>query len=224
MPNLTVQAVRWPSPDIFELVLDRRGIEFEPGDCFAIYHPRRVSRPYSTTSGTGEPCLRFLIRQVQGGRLSGWLAERQPGDEVTVSEPFGLFRPGKEHGDGGPCVFIATGTGIAPMLSALRSRPELHPAACLWGVRRLADAVELEYLAERCPLTVCVSREAVPATEGSSMHHHGRVTDLLDRIPHLPATQYYLCGLDVMIDESSNWLERHGISPNQIHREVFFYA
>jgi ferredoxin-NADP reductase len=208
--------VRPVSEGVFELALERGPIEFEPGSSFALYHPRGVSRPYSASSGCGEDCLRFLIRRVPGGRVSGWLAARRPGDVAKVSDPFGMFRPGHTKEPGEPSVFIATGTGIAPFLSALRSDRRLKLAACLYGVGRAADAVDVDFLATRCPLTVCVSRETLQP------FHHGRVTDLLEGLPHRPNTNYFLCGLDRMIDQVGAWLEQHGISADRIHREVFF--
>jgi len=210
--------VNFLSRDVFELVLERDGVEFEPGDCFAISNPGGASRPYSAASGSGEPHLRFIIRRMPGGAVSGWLAGRAPGDEVELSEPFGWFRPGNGGEPGDPSVLIATGTGIAPFLSALRSFPDLKPEACLYGVRSLADAAGLDYLRERAPVRLCVSREAAPP------HHHGRVTDLLGEIPCSEPANYYLCGLDAMIDEVSRWLQGRGVHFTRIHREVFFNA
>jgi len=218
LPNTTVRAVNQLSDEIFELVLRRGEIQFEPGASFAIYHPRRVSRPYSPCSGQADDDLRFVIHRVPGGKVSGWLADLRPGDEVRLSEPFGCFRPGDLIPGEEPPVFIATGTGITPFLSALHSVPNLRPAACLYGVRRLVNAVEVDFLVQRCPLWLCTSREACPP------HHHGRVTDLLDRLPRRPKTRYFLCGLDRMIEQVSAWLRSRGVEPGQIHREVFFRA
>lgn len=39
-----------------------------------------------------------------------------------------------------------------------------------------------------------------------------------------PKLHYYLCGLDAMIDEVSDWLEQQQVDYANIHREVFFYA
>ena len=218
MPTTKVSAVNFLSKDVFQLVLERDGMDFQPGDCFAISNPNRVSRPYSASSGSKEPYLRFVIRRMPNGQVSQWLAARAPGDEVEISLPFGWFRPGTNGASSDPCVLVATGTGIAPFLSALRSCPDLQPLVCLYGVRCLADAVGLDYLRERCPLRLCVSREYAPP------HHHGRATDLLSEIPLAEHTNYYLCGLDAMIDEVSGWLEQHGVHFARIHREVFFNA
>jgi len=218
VPTAKVNAVNFFSKDVFEFVLERGGMDFQPGNCFAISNARGVSRPYSASSGIKEPNLRFVIRRMPNGQVSQWLAARAPGDEVEISQPFGWFRPGYGGEPGEPSVLIATGTGIAPFLSALRSLPELKPLLCLYGVRSLADAIQLDYLRDRCRVELCVSREKVLP------YHHGRVTDLLGEIRREAHANYYLCGLDAMVDEVSQWLQERGVHFTRIHREVFFNA
>ncbi len=217
MQSLVVHHVHWLSPDIFELALQRSGLEFTPGDCLALYHGAE-SRPYSIASGNDEALLRFVIRRLPGGVVSGFLALRQPGQKVEVSAPFGWFRPARGGRRGAPSIFIATGTGMAPFLSALRSYPTEVPAAFLLGVRELADAVALPFLQSRGGVRLAVSRQR------AAPHFHGRVTQLLDRLPQDPHAQFYLCGLDAMIDEVTTTLEARGVEPTHIHREVFFHA
>lgn len=215
---LRVRDVRWNGPDIFELSLDRDGLPFTPGDCLALFaEDGRVSRPYSIASGTGEEVIRFVIRTMPGGEVTPFLASRKPGDAVRVSPPFGWFRPG-EHAAERPCVFVATGTGIAPFMSALLSQPQLKPAVLLYGVRKAADLIEPAWLRERAGARIAVSREEVPG------YFHGRVTGLLDGLDQLANADYYLCGLDTMIDEVTVWLEQRGVDITRIHRECFFNA
>ncbi|MBU0678297.1 MAG: hypothetical protein KJ626_09260 [Verrucomicrobia bacterium] len=216
--SLTVCERRWLSDQIFELDLERNGISFVPGDCLALFSADgKTSRPYSIASGTDEKVLRFLIRRMEGGIVSPYLADRKPGDTVQISPPFGWFRPGAPvHGD--RFVFVATGTGIAPFLSFFRSDPARTPIQCLHGVRKLDDACERAYLAGRCDLRLAVSREDHPD------YFHGRVTGLLEDLPVADDINYYLCGLDSMIDEVSRWLEAKGVVITRIHRECFFNA
>jgi len=211
-----VLGIEWHNPGVFELQLERNGLRFSCGDCAALYgYDGRTSRPYSFASGEDEDLLRFVIRRMPEGSVSTWLSTRKPGDEVRMSPPFGWFRPGQE---GSSFVFVATGTGIAPFLSHFRSRPERPPLQCLYGVRYLHDAVDLDVLQTLCNLRLAVSRESV------SPHFHGRVTGLLEDMPVSPDIHYYLCGLDSMIDEVSAWLEGKGVRLTHIHRECFFNA
>ncbi len=218
MSTYKVVSVRFHTDDIIELSIERNGISFTPGDCVALSNADGVSRPYSLASGVDESEMRFVIRTMPEGAVSQWLASCSPENEVEVSPPFGWFRPGQSGEPGDPSVFFATGTGIAPFLSALRSLPDLNPDLLLYGVRHLADAVALDYLTDRTPLKLCVSgEEATP-------YHHGRISDLMEQVPMKENTHYYLCGLDAMIDEISEWLEQRGVHFTNIHREVFFNA
>ena len=214
MPSLPVRHVRWLTPDIYELALERRYVRFAAGDLVTL-DAGGESRPYSIASGVDEAVLRFLIRRLPGGVVSEGLAAREPGQAVLASDPYGYFRP---LGDGAPGVFIGTGTGIAPILSVLRSDPDATPFRVLYGVRQVEDAVSYDELSARGPTTLAVSRESVDG------HHHGRVTDLLPSLDAPRDTHYYLCGLDAMIEDVTDWLEDHGVDPGQIHREVFFHA
>jgi ferredoxin-NADP reductase len=217
MQNLTVRALRHHTDELFELQLERAEISFAPGTCLALFNDAGESRPYSIAAGTREAVLRFLIRRVPGGEVSCWLAQRKPGDRVQVSEPFGWFRPGQSE-PGEEAVFIATGTGIAPFLSYLRSFPQAPPRACFYGVSWQKEAFALEELRKLPYFYLAVSRQS------DSGDFHGRVTGLLDSLPLGPQIHYYLCGLDAMIDAVSDWLEVHQVDYTHIHREVFFYA
>ncbi len=217
MYSLTVHRVIPHTEQLFELQLERGDIPFEPGHCMALFSDGTESRPYSIAAGNRETILRFLIRRVPQGIVSNWLAERKPGDRVQASEPFGWFAPGRSVEDE-QSVFIATGTGIAPFLSYLRSQPLRPPLICFYGVSRENEAFALDELKTLPNFQLAVSRETTES------HFHGRVTGLLKQLPLGPRIHFYLCGLDVMIDEVSSWLERHNIDYTQIHREVFFYA
>ena len=217
MEHLRVKAVHPKTDALFELVLERGAVTFEPGNCLALFSDETESRPYSICSGTDEDVLRFLIRSIPDGCVSPWLTQRQPGDQVQVSDPFGWFHPGRSEPDH-ESVFIATGTGIAPFLSSLRSSLERPPLACLYGVSLTDEAFALEELKALTNFQLAVSRESTDS------YFHGRVTGLLEQLPLGPNIHFYLCGLDAMIDEVSSWLEQHNIDYTQIHREVFFYA
>ena len=216
MHALTVHNVVFKTAELFELQLERGDVQFEPGACVALFSNSTESRPYSIAAGTGEEILRFLIRRVPDGKVSDWLAQRKPEDKVQASAPFGWFRPGRAVA-GARSVFIATGTGIAPFLSYLRSNSQREPELCLYGVRRQAEAFNLEELQRIKNFYLALSQEEV------NDHFYGRVTGLLQQIPLADDIHYYLCGLDTMIEETSSWLENHGVAYTQIHREIFFY-
>jgi len=212
-----VTAVKSHGADIVELSLERLDLAFEPGDCMALYSEEgRVSRPYSLAAGTADADLRFLIRRMAGGDVSPFLCSRKPGDVVRVSPPFGWFRPGAQAAQR-PFVFMATGTGIAPFFAYLRSPGAVRPAALWYGCRVASDLVDPEWLRDRGGARFAVSREMAAGC------HHGRITDCLDQLPQ-GEFDYYLCGLDSMIDEVTRHLQTQRVPLTRIHRECFFNA
>ena len=211
-----VVAVNTINDDLFELLVQRNGMEFIPGDCVAVYTEHDKSRPYSIASGPDAETMRFVIREMDGGEVSPWLKSRAVGDSVRITPPFGWFRPGQDIGDD-PFIFLATGTGIAPFIAYMETfdRP---PASVLYGVRRAADAFGFSRLRNFCPDTqLAVSREA-------SEYHQGRLTDLLPELPMVENTHYYCCGLESMVNDAAAWLQENGVPLSHIHREVFFHG
>ena len=214
----SVLEIEWKTAKVFEISLQRNGLVFEPGDSVSIYAEKGdESRPYSITSGVDETVLKFLIQRMPQGHVSNFLSKLQSGDSIRLSSPYGWFHPGKDIEDD-PFIFIATGTGIAPFLSYIRTYLKRPPEVCLYGVRWLKDAIDLDFLNKSCTTKLAISRESI------SPHHHGRVTDLVNQIRPKKKMHYYLCGLDEMIDEVSSSLEESGVDFSKIHREVFFYA
>lgn len=214
--SLKVIRVKPYGKEVFELTLERAAWTFTPGDCVNLFEESgREGRPYSLASGVDEDVLRFVIRSMPGGCVSPWLAARKTGDSVWASPPFGWFRPGQAPGQA-PCVFMATGTGITPFLSFLRSFPDRKPACFRVGLRTTEEAVERAWLEERAGAEFFFSRETASGARS------GRITTALEEIPLGPEHQYYLCGLDAMIDQMASWLQTREIPVRHIHRECFF--
>ncbi len=215
---MAVKNVHWHTDEIFELQLYQEGLEFTPGDCISIYGEDGATlRPYSIASGIHESVLRLLIRKMDDSEMTTYLSNLKKGDRIRVSQPFGWLHPGI-HRNEKKFVFVATGTGISPFLSYIRSHPEKPPLQCLYGVRRTEDAVGYDVLKENCPTLLAVSKHS------DHDYHYGRITQLLPSLPLEEDIHYYLCGLDAMVYDVTEWLESHGISPEKIHREVFFYS
>jgi ferredoxin-NADP reductase len=200
------------APGVFEIEIDREGLEYRAGDCTLLIRSDRVdSRPYSFSSHPDEPVLRFLVRRLGTDPVSSfstWLGGLVPGDEVGIGTPFGWFRPGSGPGE----VWFATGTGVSPFLAALRSAAPLRPLAYCIGVRTAEDAVLKTWTEARAPVTWAFSRDAPPR----------RVTSLAAEVPIGPEIQYFLCGNQRMIRSVGEVLIGRGVLPQQIREELFF--
>ncbi|KAH8888747.1 hypothetical protein GQ53DRAFT_230220 [Thozetella sp. PMI_491] len=79
--------------------------------------PREGQEAYDLARGS----LRFLIRTVDGGEVSHYLAGLGVGDEIELRGPHLGFEVQERLGSAGHLVFLAGGTGIAPALQAARA-------------------------------------------------------------------------------------------------------
>jgi ferredoxin-NADP reductase len=204
------------APAVFELEVEREGLEYACGDCTLLIRGDRIdSRPYSFSSHPDESVLRFLVRRIEGvgpeRSFSQWLSSLVPGDEVGVGTPFGWFRPGQSSNE----VWFATGTGVSPFLAALRAQSPVRPLAFAVGLRGPEDAVLKPWLEERAPVSWAFSR----FTEGQGPR---RVTADAEAVPTGPHVSYYLCGNQRMIRSVAEILKSRGVASGQIHEELFF--
>ncbi|MEX2608232.1 MAG: FAD-binding oxidoreductase [Kiritimatiellia bacterium] len=194
--------------EVFVVGLSGISHPWTPGDCIAVYAPGSTqSRPYSLSGSNQAERLEVWVRRFPEGLVSPYLCDRRPGDEVEISPPFGWFRPGKP--EAAHKIYLATGTGIAPFLSAIRSGcpppRELH-----WGLRR---PLETGDRLEGVPVTLHISR---------GEERTGRLTEQLDSIDVHPDTHVYACGLDLMIEQAASHFQTRGLPESRFHRECFF--
>ncbi|HEX8816488.1 MAG TPA: FAD-dependent oxidoreductase [Terriglobales bacterium] len=94
---------------------------FVPGQWLSVKHilanGEELIRPYSMASApTENGSFAFCLNRVSEGHMSNFLCDMQPGAEISCQGPFGNFIL---HPPPRDTVFIATGTGIAPIRSML---------------------------------------------------------------------------------------------------------
>ena len=191
-----------------------------------------VQRPMSISSSADDLSeYEFFIRLVQDGAFTPLLWQRRVGDAINLKGPKGKFLL---QDDGRVCLFVASGTGLAPfmsMLDTLRGRGERRTIHLLHGVSYdydLAWRNELESLeAEgQFPLRYVgtVSRpQHCPSWTGLT----GRVEKVLGG--HLEAngltaenTTIYLCGNPDMITAVDELATERGFAPEQIRKELYW--
>ncbi len=209
-----VVQVRPLSDSTYLLRIERpRNFDFIPGQYCIIGKPESFdAREYTIYSSIHDDFLEFLITQVNGGIVSNALRYCQPGDTVALDGPMGYFRL-HEQGPNTSPVFIATGSGIAPFHSVIRSYPALN-YTLLHGVRFAHECYEQDrYSPDR--YISCVSREP-------GGHFQGRVTDYLRQHPVTPGSVWYTCGNNAMIFEVYDILVQQGIPRRNIRTEGFY--
>lgn len=200
------------SPGV-HLITFRRPWSFLPGQVVKIAlnnnHPPRI---YSLCSGSNERHAAVLFNIKEDGLLTPKLAALIPGEKILVSEPYGSFL-----GTAEPAWWIATGTGIAPFYSMLRSglgknKKLIHGVSFLnqfYFEDELEEAFEDNYVR-------CCSRES------SCNTFPGRVNDYISGLEKLPDVKYYLCGKALMVVEMRDLLISGGIPFENIQAEIYF--
>lgn len=202
------------TPETFVLRIDRQDLQFEPGQYVVIRIPgMKKGREYSIFSGINDDYLDFLIREIPAGEFSRYLRHLTPGSELDVEGPKGYFILNEKTKQGHPTMLIASGTGISPFYSYVKSYPGLNYSV-LHGVHFADEAYGKEAF-EPGRYVLCTSRH----DQGD---YFGRVTYYLKAHPVDKETICYLCGNSDMIEEVTGILENCGLPPENIRTEVFF--
>lgn len=191
---------------------ERGGLAFEPGQYLRIGIAGDPEvRDYSIYSGASDDFLEVLVRRVEDGLVSRQLSELQPGERLSVEGPYGHFCL-TDFSPETPLLFVASGTGISPFRSFVRSAPSLN-YRLLHGIRYCEESYDAPVYGDR--YWSCVSRE-------SGGHYQGRVTEYLKAVEVDPQTEVFLCGNCDMIYDAFDLLQEKGVAASQLHTEVYF--
>ncbi len=181
-------------------------------------------RPYSIASPPSQTeTVTLLLNLVPGGPGSTYLFSLKEGDETQFKGPAGAFRlrddPARDH------LFVATGTGIAPirsMLLALFEKDAAGSVTLFWGLRSRRDLYYQDKLAAwakahpRFTFTTTLSRP-----EDGWQGERGRVTRLAEeRIASVQNLAVYLCGNSGMLQDVTGTIQKKGLCP--IYREKYY--
>jgi CDP-4-dehydro-6-deoxyglucose reductase, E3 len=227
----TVDRVRDLTHDVRELGLrlrEPKDIQFKAGQfiSFNLTPPggeRLMIRPYSIASPPNESDrITLVFNRVQGGRGSTYLFNLREGDVVAFEGPQGSFYLRERMRN---VLFVATGTGIAPirsMLLDLADNGYAGTATLYWGLRSQRDVYyqqEFEALAARYPnvsFAIALSRP-----EAGWQGYAGRVTGLVDaRVTSVKNLDVFLCGNHAMIRDVTEIIRTKGLCP--IYREIYY--
>jgi CDP-4-dehydro-6-deoxyglucose reductase len=203
-------AARLLSPSVRSLELEVEGgpLAFRAGQWVDLHvgTPHGPDkRAYSIASPPGAAQLELAVTAVEGGAVSPVLHALEPGASVEVDGPHGFFTRDEAELAAAPTLFVATGTGLAPLRSMLAEalRVPHPPFTLLFGCRTQDDILwrdELEGWAARDPdfrLEVTLSR-ADESWRGRRGYVQAHVAELARALgePHV-----FVCGLNRMVSE-----------------------
>jgi ferredoxin-NADP reductase len=209
-----VLSVRNLTPDTYCLRFDKNNMAFKAGQHLVLeLDGDRNAREYSIYSGEQDAYLEVLIKEVQEGHLSKKLKRIAKGQEVNIYGPYGHFTLDGVRKKTHKHVFIASGTGIAPFSSFVRSNPGLD-YQLLHGVKTNDEAYDKDQY-ESNRYIACTSRD-------KKGDYYGRVTDYLIDNEFDKDTLFYFCGNSQMIFDAMDILKDKGFDRQQMFAEVYF--
>lgn len=192
------------------------------GQFVDVVNPRGVRRSYSLAcAGKADPWLELHVRAVAGGVMSAyWFESARVGDVLRLCGPQGTFflrRDTKRH-----LVFLATGTGMAPIRAMLQQWAEqalwAETVTVFWGGRTRQDLyLNEEAFDSRCRLVPVLSR-----ADASWRGARGHVQDaVLQEKIDLSNAAVYACGSTRMIRSARDSLVQNGLPSQHFHAEHF---
>lgn len=226
------------TPTVNEYIIEvGNEFEFKAGQFvnLSITHNSEILRkPYSICSNnTKSNYVTLCIKKVEQGNLTPKLFEKKIGEEVEIMGPLGLFTLDKLTKQ--KVVFIGTGTGIAPlktMIYEILSKEKFKEndentytnskeITLIFGCRFEDEILyrkefeELEKKHANFKFLPIVSKPSENWTQRT-----GHVQNNLDSV-NILESQFYMCGLPIMVEEVTKKLEELGCKKEDIFHEKF---
>lgn len=230
-----VRQIRMVAPDV--AIVDLRlpineNLRYAPGQYLDFLLPDGRRRSYSIATApqaAGQIALELHIRHTPGGvftdRLFG--GEIEVGQILQFEGPLGTFHLREDST--APIVFVASGTGFAPIkaiIGYMIERKQSRPMTLYWGGRRRPD-LYLDELARRWEQE-CGQFRYVPVlseaqagdgwTGRTGYVHQAVMQDLADLSGH----QVYACGAPVMVEAARRDFVAHcGLQESEFFADSF---
>jgi CDP-4-dehydro-6-deoxyglucose reductase len=207
--------------------------EFVPGQYIELWQPEstNMSRAYSIANAPeGDGSVELHIRRIEGGRFTEWaFTNLKVGEKLRARGPLGQFTM-RSRSDT-RILFLAGGTGIAPILALLRQQARFNMSrdmVLVWGAK---DALDFYALDEMVPLLEQLpSLRIILAKAGgeiSVVHERleaitGNVLDAMVRDEALlPGRDIYAAGSAPMLRSLGNQLDLWHVDRARIYFDAF---
>jgi Na+-transporting NADH:ubiquinone oxidoreductase subunit F len=207
-------------------------IDYIPGQYMQFQVPiqkgqEQTFRTYSIASDPADKKnIEFVIRLVPGGICTTYcFTKLKIGDNIRLKGPYGQFRLTETNA---PIVFIAGGSGIAPiksMLYHMKNTSSKRKATFYFGANRVKELCCTELmrefekgLADFRFVPAVASPEPDEKWDGQT----GLVTKVVrEDLKNVNECEAYLCGSPGMIDASIKTLKEMGMKEENIFYDKF---
>ena len=191
----------------------------------------QAQRSYSLASSPGDTDLiEIAIELIDDGEVSSYFHHSvEPGQRIEIRGPIGghfTWKPSHTKSS----IFIAGGSGIAPIISMLRHRSAVKnnsPAVLLFSVRTEDDILyreELERMSDNDPslqVVTTITRETSKDWIGNTRRIDRNMIDSALVNTGLKPESAYVCGGSGFVESMANTLLDIGLDFKQIHIERF---
>lgn len=216
----------------FDLI-DPKEIIFKPGQYVILKVPSDkgpISRLYSiASSNNNKNNVELIVGLISGGLASNYLYSLKEKTEVIFQGPAGMFELRKNDRSK---IFMVTGTGIAPILSMIKSNflpiKSGFNFQLFWGLKNYNDVYLFEEL-KKFNTKICLSREQnldMIFETDRKYFQIGHVDtclekQILDTKHSILNTDFYLCGGRLVVESLKQFLLSKNIPGENIIFEKF---
>ena len=212
-------------------LIEPKEIIFKPGQYVMLKVPSDkgpVSRLYSIASpNSNRNSFELIIGMVPGGLASNYLFSLKEKTEVIFQGPAGMYGMRENEKEK---IFLVTGTGIAPILSMIKSEYKISNVKyqIFWGLKNYEDVYLFNEL-KKFNIKICLSREQnlniIPEVD-RKYFQIGHVDtclekQILDTKYSILNTDFYLCGGRLIVESLKQFLLAKGIPLENIIFEKF---
>ncbi len=188
----------------------------------------QAQRSYSIASSPEDANLTLTVERLDDGEVSPYLAQvLRVGDELELRGPIGGYFVW-EHGQGGPLLLVAGGSGVVPFRAMLRhwsSDGADVPVRLVYSARSWPDVIYRDELlryaaADNVEIRFTLTREWPADWTG----HRGRIDrGLLDEVawPDDDHAVTYVCGPSGFVEAVADSLVASGRQAGRIRTERF---
>ncbi|MET4388440.1 CDP-4-dehydro-6-deoxyglucose reductase [Bradyrhizobium sp. F1.4.3] len=198
---------------------------FRPGQFVGIRHSDGMDRSFSIANAPRDDgTIELHIGRVAGGAFTGHVFEElKINDILQVSGPYGNFGYSSQDR---PSIFVAGGTGIAPVraiLEALTRDDFRSKARVYWGSRTRSGFYIDRELRDLCPAGTGI--EYVPVLSDPDESWKGRTglvhEAVLQDFTDLSGFDVYACGSPATVDATYEALSARGARPDRFFADSF---
>lgn len=215
------------SSDILEVVLrlpPTARFKFLAGQYIDIIYGN-IKRSYSISSSIGDDELSLLIKRVNDGEMSNyWFNKAQTNDLIRLEGPKGTFFVRDQSK---PLIFLGTGTGIAPIMSILKTLDESqnfkqkNPISVYWGNRFSTEFIwKPSFKNLSLDFNITCSR---PSKKWEFFTDYVQDIVILKE-QNLKDCAVYACGSNSMIQSAKQLLIESGLCKNNFYSDAFLQS